>query len=82
MFCLLPQLIRGVVMQPSASGTAAAAAATPEQQTSDQPAVTQSEAKGSSSPVDLSNKKSPEAESTIETLSSSSAAAATQGKHP
>ncbi|TNN03173.1 hypothetical protein fugu_000202 [Takifugu bimaculatus] len=72
-------LIRGVVMQPSTSSTAAAAAATPEQQTSDQPAVTQSEAKGSSSPVDLSNKKSPEAESTIETLSSSSAAAATQG---
>lgn len=71
-------------MQPSTSSTAAAAAAaaTPEQQTSDQPAVTQSEAKGSSSPVDLSNKKSPEAESTIETLSSSSAAAATQGKHP
>uniref|UniRef100_A0A3B5KCX4 RAN binding protein 2 n=1 Tax=Takifugu rubripes TaxID=31033 RepID=A0A3B5KCX4_TAKRU len=47
----------GVVMQPSTSSTAAAAAATPEQQTSDQPAVTQSEAKGSSSPVDLSNKK-------------------------
>lgn len=68
-------------MQPSASSTAAAAAA-PEQQTSNQPAVTQSEAKGSSSPVDLSNKKSPEAESAIETLSSSSAAAATQGKHP
>uniref|UniRef100_A0A674MJC5 E3 SUMO-protein ligase RanBP2 n=1 Tax=Takifugu rubripes TaxID=31033 RepID=A0A674MJC5_TAKRU len=44
----------------------------PKNQTSDQPAVTQSEAKGSSSPVDLSNKKSPEAESTIETLSSSS----------
>lgn len=66
-------------MQPSASSTEAA---TPEQQTSDQPVVTQSEPKGSSSPVDLSNKKSPEAESTVETLSSSSAAAATQGKHP
>lgn len=42
---------------------AADATTTPEQQTSDQPTETLSEAPGSSAPIDLSNKKSPEPES-------------------
>lgn len=72
------QLIGAPKTPSSSSGTAAALAVT--EQTSDQPAVTQTEAGSSSSPVDLSNKKSPEAESTTEAPSLSAATAVVQGK--
>lgn len=91
LFCLLAQDAQSVstpqtpsssipaVSGPSTSG--AAEVATAEEQTSDEPAVTQSEVSSSSSPVDLSNKKSPEAESNIGTPSTFASAAVAQGKH-
>lgn len=72
------QLTRAVKTR---SSTATAAPALKEQ-TSDQPAVTQTEANSSSSPVDLSNKKSPEAkQSNRETPSIAAAATTAQGKY-
>lgn len=92
LFCLLAQDAQSVstaqtpssssipaVSGPSTSGTAEAPTA--EEQTSDQPAVTQSDVSSSSSPVDLSNKKSPEAESNTGTPSTFASAAVAQGKH-
>ncbi|XP_054470912.1 E3 SUMO-protein ligase RanBP2 isoform X2 [Anoplopoma fimbria] len=51
----------------SSSAEDAVSSSTPEQQTSDQPTETQSEAPGSSSPIDLSTKKGPEPDSTTGT---------------
>lgn len=73
--------LSGAPKTPSGGGGGAAAAALAvREQTSDQPAVTQTEAGSSSSPVDLSNKKSPEAEATTDAPSLPAATAVVQGK--
>uniref|UniRef100_A0A8C4DAI0 E3 SUMO-protein ligase RanBP2 n=1 Tax=Dicentrarchus labrax TaxID=13489 RepID=A0A8C4DAI0_DICLA len=56
-------------VEAAAGVEAAVSTSTPEEQTSEQPAETQSEAPSSSSPIDLSTKKSPEPESNTGPLS-------------
>ncbi|XP_008275426.1 E3 SUMO-protein ligase RanBP2 isoform X1 [Stegastes partitus] len=61
----------------SSSGEAAGGTSAPDEQTSDQPAETQTEARSSSSPIDLSTKKSPEPESNTGTDAAASKAPTT-----
>lgn len=63
----------------SSSVEAAVSTSTPEDQTSDQPADTQSEAPRSSSPIDLSTKKSQEPEPNTETSAATTATTTSQG---